>query len=522
MVTNDGQRNDGVNRMIRTAGVIVAWSIALAVALGTGMPAVAAEVTHDGKEDVPAEAAMVPPEGAGTDAEQSIKGRAPGVPTKGPMALFQLPPTTHGGETPARQLIQRLKYQYSYGSESEITYRRNPDLDNRIRDNLLILKPQLNGMVVYRPSSWLETTLELILEREFAVHEEKAIPLPNGETQYAPKRRTSLLVDQAFVTIRPFTSFELNVGRRNYEDGRHWLYDTSIDIASVALKKGPVRVEAFAGREVMWDLDLLDTQVKDRINTYMYIVDYRGIEDIRLTGYVLIRDDQAKKSGKPALTGLSANGMPSDKLSFWTTLAYMRGTDEQKKRFLAYAYDVGGTYRFTNLPLRPSITLGYAYATGDGNPNDNKNTEFRQTGLQSNEGKFDGVSKFKVYGETLDPELSNLKILTAGLGLRPVPNVSVDFVYHHYRLDEIADEIRNSALTALMNQDDTQLSKDMGSAFDLVVGIRNLFGIRRLGLDLRQGWFFPGKAFRNEDATTDPPVFRHAERGSNVVAKFWW
>jgi alginate production protein len=332
-----------------------------------------------------------------------------------------------------------------------------------------------------------------------------------------------LLVNQAFVTIRGFTApFEFNVGRRNYEDQRHWLYDTSMDIAGVSLKKGHVRAEAFAGREVKWDLDLIQKQAKDRIDTYMLYADYRGIEDILLAGYTVFRNDRARKEGRPLLLGVSAQGMPSEKISFWAQLAHLRGSDELRRKFSSYAFDVGGTYRFPGLPLRPNVTLGYAFATGDGNRNDNRNTEFRQTGLQSNEGKFAGVSQFKVFGETLDPELSNIGILTAGLGFRPAPSVTVDLVYHRYRLDRIADEIRNSALTAQMNQDDANLSKDMGSAFDIVLGFRNLFGVRRLGLDVRAGWFFPGKAFRIEEGDPDNPVFRRAEKGNSVVAKFWY
>jgi len=498
MVTNVEQRSDGVNRMIRTAGAIVAWSIALAVALGTGMPAVAAEATLDGKED------------------------APGVPTKGPMAQFQLPPQTRIGR-PARPETQFLKYQYSYGSESEITYRRNPDLNQRVRDDFLLLTPQLNGTVVYRPTDWFATTLELILEREIAAQEEKRIILPSGETQFATRRRTSLLVDQAFVTIRGFIApFEFNAGRRNYEDERHWLYDTSMDIASISYRKGPVRAEAFAGREVLWDLDLLKKQTRDRIDTYMLYADYRGIEGITFAGTTVYRNDRARKEGRPLHMGVSAQGMPTRNFSFWTQIASLRGSDELRRKFSAYAYDAGGTYRFTGLPLRPSVTLGYASATGDVNPDDNRNTEFRQTGLQSNEAKFAGVSQFKVYGETLDPELSNVGILTAGLGFRPAPTVSIDLVYHRYRLQRIADGIRNSELTALMNQDDTQLSKDMGSAFDVVFGFRNLFGVRRLGLDLRYGWFFPGKAYRIEEGDPADPVFRGADKGNSIVAKFWY
>ena len=549
--TNDGQRGNGFHRRFRTAAVAVVWSTALAFALGTGMPVVAAEVTNDRREGVPTDAAMLPnggnppaeptserqgsvdadtvgsplmdPSAAETGGEQLSKERAAdGVP-KGPMAQFQLPLETRIGRPP-RPEAQFLKYQYSWGSESEIRYRRNPDLNHRVRDDFLLLLPQLNGAVIYRPNDWLTTTLEMIVEREIAVQEEKAIILPNGETQFAPKRRTSLLVDQAFVTIRGFTApFEFHAGRRNYEDERHWLYDTSMDVASIMFRKGSIRAEAFAGREVLWDLDLLQKQAKDRIDTYMLYADYRGIEDIVFAGYTVFRNDRARKEGRPLHFGVGARGMPSENFSFWTQLASTRGSDELKRNFSAYAFDVGGTYRFLGLPFQPNVTLGVAFATGDGNPDDNKNTEFRQTGLQSNEAKFAGVSQFLVYGEVLDPELSNVGILTAGLGFRPAPSVTVDLVYHRYRLDRIADEIRNSALTAQMNQDDANLSRDMGSAFDIVLGFRNLFGVRRLGLDVRVGWFFPGKkAFRIEEGDPDNPVFLRADQGNSVVAKIWY
>jgi alginate production protein len=62
----------------------------------------------------------------------------------------------------------------------------------------------------------------------------------------------------------------------------------------------------------------------------------------------------------------------------------------------------------------------------------------------------------------------------------------------------------------------------MGSAFDVVLGFRNLFGVRRLGLDVRVGWYFPGKAFRIEEGDPDNPVFRRAGYGNSVVAKFWY
>jgi hypothetical protein len=107
MVTNDGQRCDGVKRMIRTAGTVVAWSIALAVPLGTGIPAVAAEVTHDGKDGVPAEAAMVPGCGIGA----VIDRERPGVSAQVQWACSTA--SAYAYRETAGPLAQFLKYQYS-------------------------------------------------------------------------------------------------------------------------------------------------------------------------------------------------------------------------------------------------------------------------------------------------------------------------------------------------------------------------------------------------------------------------
>lgn len=442
------------------------------------------------------------------------------------LAQFQLPKPSADGKAPVKKLQKRLTYQYGYGSESEISYSRNPDLNTHSRDDFLIMTPEINSTFTYRPTDWLETTVEMILEREIPLHEHHTITLPDGEIQRAKNRKFSLIIDQAFVTIKDFTGpFQISLGRRNSEDDRHWLYDTSMDIASLELKLGKFKAEALVGREVLKHLDLLQKESTDQINTYWLRVNYRGIENIKLACYAVARHDHEHEEGRPILMGVRSQGHPTNTFSYWANLAFMRGRDELSHDFSGgYAYDVGVTYRFLGLPYRPNVTLGYAFATGDDKPDDKHNNEFRQTGLQSNEAWFAGISEFKTYGEALDPELSNLKILTAGLGFRPAPNISLDLVYHHYRLDEIAEEIRNAEITAEMNQVDTRPSKDVGDGFDVVLGCRSLFGVRRLGLDLRMGWFFPGDAFRRDDRVEDEdsPIFKDADKGFSIVAKIWW
>lgn len=472
------------------------WPGALAAAIGATLPMLAAM------------------------AQQADFAAPPAAAPAAPMALFQLPPAAQRLGRPDRPVTQFLNYQYSYGSESDITYRRDRDLDKRLKDNALILAPQINGYFIYRPNDRVEMMLEMFLEKEIAAHEENIVTLPGGQKQAADNHRVSLAVDQAWIKFKGLGPLDLTVGRRNFEDDRHWLYDTSLDIVAVKFKHADFNAELSYGRKDLVNLDLTKAAKPTRTDNAMAYLEYRGIEDIKLAGYAIRRDDRTGQEGKPLLLGLRAYGMPTDRFNFWSELAIQRGKDEDKKDMRGHAIDAGATYRFPDLPLHPSITLGYASASGDANPKDNKNTEFRQSGLQSNEFKMAGVSKFKYYGEVLDPELSNLQILTVGVGIRPITSVHVELVYHKYRANELADELRNWGLTAKMNQDpDRAPSKDVGHALDIVFGFRNLFGVRRLGLDLRAGFFFPGKAFRNEVADAQ---FRKADKGISALAKFWY
>lgn len=445
------------------------------------------------------------------------------APAAAALAQFQLPPKSQDGKPPALKLPAVLKYQYAYGSESEAAYRRDRDLDRGLRDNELILTPQLNGLLVYRPNAWFETTVEMIAEREFAAREEAFVELPSGEIQRPARRRASLVVDQAFIAVRNVTApFEFALGRKNHEDERHWLLDTSMDIASAAVRSGTFRAEAIMGRETLVDLDIAPhkRQTRDRIDTLILYTDYRGFQDHVVAAYTINRHDRAREEGRPRLLGLRALGSPSYRLRYWAELAWLRGEDELARKFSGHGADVGFTYRYIDLPMHPNVTVNLAYGSGERDPSGSRNREFRQSGLQSNETRFGGIPEFRIYGEALDPELSNLKILTVGLGFRPTPSSSVDIAFHRYRLDELAEGLRSTALTAELNQ--LGLSRDVGEAVDVVLGFRNVFGLRRLGIDLRAGWFRPGSAFLRNEGDEEDPIIRPAHKAFALVAKIWW
>ena len=122
---------------------------------------------------------------------------------------------------------------------------------------------------------------------------------------------------------------------------------------------------------------------------------------------------------------------------------------------------------------------------------------FRQTGVQGNSQRFGGVVSAKTYGELLDPELSNLIVVTAAAGIRPTRRSSVEVVYHEYLQHRRSNEIRDSGL----DDDPTGRSRHLGREIDVVVGVKES---RHVGLELVGGVFLPGRAF---ETATDAAWF---------------
>ena len=142
---------------------------------------------------------------------------------------------------------------------------------------------------------------------------------------------------------------------------------------------------------------------------------YTPGSDTIIGAYNFFQDDRGSANKSSIFYGLHLSGEMIHSLKYWLELAHVRGRSKSNK-IRGIGFDLGSTYKL-DLPLRPSITLGCAFGSGDDDPLDNENNNFRQTGLQDNSAKFNGVTHLKYYGEMFDPELSNLVILTAGFGL---------------------------------------------------------------------------------------------------------
>ncbi len=273
----------------------------------------------------------------------------------------------------------------------------------------------------------------------------------------------------------------LQVGRQDFDDDREWLYNEVLDAARLRWTLGTFQFEVAAatGREL-----LDDANVTENTQAFVVMAQHSIDDHHRISAYFIQRKDTNLPNFEPQLVGLRSFLRRSRGLGHWVELAYAGGY-VGRRLVRGFAVDLGAVYRF-DAALRPTITLGYAMASGrhDGSTR----VGFRQTGLQDNNGKFGGVQSFRYYGETLDPELANLHVTTVGLGIRPLRTASLDVVFHTYRQAVASTSLLATGLRA----SPTGTTHYLGRGFDLILGYRLR---NRLGLQLLAAQFNPGHAF---------------------------
>ena len=305
-----------------------------------------------------------------------------------------------------------------------------------------------------------------------------------------------LLQGYAVLRTRGERGAALVVGKQRVRDQREWLFDEYLDAVRLYLTMArplvleasyipslfPPPGESFA----TWDDLLLRAR---------FIPDSRNEANV----YWLKRRDSSPRRRQPLYLGFSCSGRPSSWLRGWLEATLLRGEDKGRPQ-RGYAFDFGTTFT-TRGRVRPSLTLAYALGSGEEKlPGDPYSQEFRQTGYEDNSGRFGGFSSFKYYGEVLDPELSNLQVMTAAAGIRFGYSVSVDAVVHAYQQQLPDDELRAALpLEGAPNGS----SRDLGRELDFILGVANV--LNRASLSYGFGMFHPGQAL----GATDWVATRH-------------
>lgn len=276
-------------------------------------------------------------------------------------------------------------------------------------------------------------------------------------------------------------NLDIQAGRIDFDERREWLFDQNLDGLRL-FHYGRFVVTDFSVTTTLDDGSLRD---ENAVNTMLYLSN--GSDRKHLAAYVIHRDFDLPLPEKRTHYGLRAFGRWLPNSHTWLEVSRMQG-ETGAIDSAGWGFDIGNTYEFDN---GFNFTLGYAFGEGD-DPKSARDDNFRQTGLEDNNAKFAGVTSFRYYGELADPELVNLEIVTAGLGMRLPNRMSLDLVGHRYRQDQLSRRWLNSNIRRRPNG----IDKELGLEVDLVFGMRTN---PSWDLEVIAAWFGPGDAFDEAD-----------------------
>ena len=391
----------------------------------------------------------------------------------------------------AQEQHHKSCFDFHFTAEMEAFNLRNKKLrQGKKRENELELEPLLRLNARIMRGSPVEGRIEMEWKR--VMKRESAKP---------PEKQTRLELNQAYLKLNkqiiPDTEWKL--GRWLYRDEREWLIDENLDGVLVKWKDGDWSADAFGGRVNYWQKDLLDRSSRktESINIMGLLLRDKLAKSWAFGAYGFTQQNVSNESFRQTNYGLRSWDNQDRQLRHWLEMGMAEG-HKKRARIRGYVLDAGGTWIFQESKLKPRITLGYTVAS--------KN--YHQTGLHANEAKFGGDTKFQIYGETLNPELSNIQIFTFGLGTKVGERSTLDLVYHDYsqtRLTEITDDTLE-----LSPRYDRQNSRRLGYSLDLIHGWKPLDNLR---LETRLGVFTPSSRFASgstRSSSRSPPAYSAA------------
>jgi alginate production protein len=406
-------------------------------------------------------------------------------------------------------------------------FRDNLDLDKNDPDGSMRLDQELKLEAFYPISNFTAVFLSFkgITESRF-----------NVDSDTTDQTRVELARDETWIYFDRIagTGFGVQFGNQNVSETREWWWDKDMDSLRFYYNRGPLHFELTGGKQIGGESTQrsIDPE-EDEIYRVMGLGSWMWNSKQRLELYFLKQWDRSTVENEGDVIkrlnrdtndqdmawfggraigeiGLSDYGS----LNYWVDVAGVHGNETvtdydsedsdgndlpdslrrvnkvNRNDVSGWAFDVGA---FWTLPVKfePTFTLSYARASGDSNPNDGHNSSFRQTGIQRNNWRFNGVNRFRIYGELLRPELSNMGIFTSAFGIRLLKNSSIEFVYHKYDQVAAIDNLRN----ANINADPNGIDRDIGQEVNVIANFREW---KNLELGVEGAVFDAGKAFGNE------------------------
>lgn len=270
------------------------------------------------------------------------------------------------------------------------------------------------------------------------------------------------------------------VGRVRLRDAREWFSDDYLDALSVVVRDDKTNIQAGVSQGISFDSG---SRSRSDERQLFAVGSYEFTRAFEVGAQVLARRDRTRKE-RPVWTFFEVSGRVDQSTRYWGNVALRRGQRDDGTRLKGWAFDTGVIVRPWD--GGPSLSASYAIGSGDRTPNDGVDDVFRQTGLEDNETRLAGVKRIQTFGELLDPELSNLRVLSLGLGWR-WSAASFDAIHHIY----MQDVPRKRATDSNLSLRPTGQYGVFGHELDTVLTMRLRHGI---DVSIISGFYVPTPA----------------------------
>ncbi len=396
-------------------------------------------------------------------------------------AVVPPPPSRDADSPPPTPFVLSDHWFMGITGQFEGRAHKDADLDANAEGDIANIKPGVKLAVLYeRPGSFRFFSATKIT-RDLEVNEDST-----------PEHRELLAeLDEFYVRWIPFQNGIVSVGRSRMNDPRNWLFASSDDMndnIQLQYRDDTDFFQVVAAARDLLPSNLFEPSDQHRSLNYAATFEHNFPNGMRAGGFLLLQNrmNEGDSVDRTYFGARSRGTLAAGHIDYWTDTVVLRGTAGTTP-MRSYAFDGGVIYKFLDA-LQFHVVGSYAYGSGDGNAADGVDHRFRQTGIQENRYQYGGVSRFKYYGESLNPELSNLAVATAAVGFKPDTLSSIDLVAHHYALAHA----NGGLIAGRLNRQPTGASHNAGNALDLVAGYRDRTAME---FEFFGGWFMPGPAF---------------------------
>ena len=375
--------------------------------------------------------------------------------------------------------------------ESNMEFFIDFELKRDAEDDLMVIEQKLVPEIFYALTEDISLYMCLDLFYEGKFHTET-----NTHHNLTAIERKELWL---FVGNMFDSNFSLQIGRQEVDETRQWWWgDEALDAIRVHYDSLSLHGELLVAQELAKSTTAVKyiEPEKEDILRVMGQLAWARDDDHRLDAFFLYQNDHSsgqyigdiddENSEDPSdadllwIGGRASGQLDTEsfgEIQYWFDAAGVFGKEELlefdefetgesqvssliKRDVAGWGFDMGLTW-WTALKGRPYLNFGYAWGSGDRESDQGMDQSFRQTGLQGSE------YRFPYYGILLDPELSNLQILTTSLGFRFRESSFVELVYHDYKQVRSSSFLRGAEIEVDLEGG----SRDVGYEWDLVLVI---------------------------------------------------